>query len=139
MYWNELKGLKIDGVAVAESGVTFLCAGKPLVFEAEGDCCSSSFIDLASVEGKEVLQGAHVLETDPTDSWADAKVSDAVDYDNDPLGKGGSECRQQYFYRLRTDKGWFSLTMYNDSNGYYGGSMESGADRDDYVNSDDAA
>ncbi len=31
---------------------------------------------------------------------------------------------QQYFYEIVTDKGSFTLEMRNESNGYYGGSME---------------
>ena len=129
MYWNQLKGLVIDAVSVHPNGesVTFAIQGRDVVFSAEGDCCSHSFIDVESVDGADVF-GCEVLETSPEDDYCDCNCCGPVTAEEDKLskyaGEWGAEDRKQYFYRLRTAKGWFSLTMYNDSNGWYGGSLE---------------
>lgn len=119
MYWNELKGLKIDRATVDSDGITMWIGGVEIRWNAEGDCCSVSFIDMSSVDGLDALEDAIVLETTPEDNYSVCESEEEFDH----------EYRKTYFYKLRTDKGYFSVTMYNDSNGYYGGSLECGTNR----------
>ena len=83
--------------------------GSEVHYSAEGDCCSTSWIE--HISGVCFLVGALVLAIEPG-----AEVPSTSDDEH--------ECLQYYNYNIKTDKGTCAIEMRNSSNGYYGGSIE---------------
>lgn len=105
---NRLKGEYLYGYTLAGDGscITFHCKSADFVFDAVGDCCSETFID--SVEG-------------PSTGLIDSVESG-----------GECECQEDKYgetkyYRSHLciqGKGFLDIDYRNESNGYYGGSLE---------------
>lgn len=122
MYWTELKGLTVYGFSHDAGAIVFKTSIGERRFYADGDCCSSSWID--AVNDCNAFPGK-VLEA----SEDDGPQYDDGPYPNFKVPQEYPDSVRTYFYKLRTDKGYFDLTMYNNSNGYYGGSLWCDEDR----------
>lgn len=82
--------------------------GDPVVLEAEGDCCSHTWIE--SIDAPDNLLGV---------------VQSAEQIDMPDLGDmPGCEVVRYYGLKIVTDKGHVVIDYRNDSNGFYGGSLE---------------
>lgn len=89
--------------------ITFHCEDGDYVFLADGDCCSQTYID--SIEGP--TDGLIVAVEEP--EWG-GPVGEDRDDDN---------CIQHYRTTLVIEgKGRLDVEYRNESNGYYGGSLE---------------
>lgn len=82
--------------------------GREIVFELEGDCCSSSYFDNdCKLDIKDIMgHTVRLIET---------RDAGSVESDND------WESILQYMTTITTDKGHFTLSWRNSSNGYYCG------------------
>jgi hypothetical protein len=78
-------------------------------FRTDGDCCSHTWIE-------------HVTVPDDIDgaTFLGAEDSDTVTEDNHPE----HDCLQIYKTTFQTDRGGVVVEYRNESNGYYGGSLE---------------
>lgn len=86
-------------------------------FYAEGDCCSSSWIE--HLEAPDNIHGAtitHVME------FSEGEITDDS-LTMDPLTRSNHECLKAYQTVVSTTKGDISIEYRNSSNGYYGGSL----------------
>lgn len=83
--------------------------GDPIIAQADGDCCSETWIE--SVDAPERLIGEPVLS--------------AEDIEMPDLGTPeDKECVAYYGFKIVTAKGDVVVDYRNNSNGYYGGSLE---------------
>lgn len=101
-------------------------------YEAEGDCCSSSWIE--HMDNPAQILGSPVLSVLDNEMGEDASAHDRDcevrdkprpaqrDYDA-PEPKCWCDCVQVYQYVVQTAKGHMALEMRNSSNGYYGGTL----------------
>lgn len=109
---KELVSKTITGILVGddEGSLMFETTTGPVLFEVEGDCCSSSWF--SDVLGVEALLGQTVLsvEDNPMDGY---NVED---------GRGRQDSDQVYGWTIATAKGRATVAFRNSSNGYYGGS-----------------
>jgi hypothetical protein len=106
--YAKAKGSKILRVEANEDQVTIFTDRGILELTCEGDCCSRSFfygMEEFKPEGK--ITGIEEVEANP----GYVETIDASKH----------EVLRIEFLRVTTDKGSEFLTMYNDSNGYYGG------------------
>ncbi len=95
----------------AADTITFHCANGDYLFEAEGDCCSQTFIE--SVEGPQAGVILDVLEP----HWGE---DDADRYREEKDG-------EMKFYKatlVLEGAGHLDVEYRNESNGYYGGTLE---------------
>lgn len=122
-----LAGRKLVGVSVEndKSVLVFRFDDGEVRYNAEGDCCSSSWIE--HIEMPNDLAGAEIV------SVGEAPVIDATDDDKQnpkrtPYYEGDEnreyECLQVYQTVFGTTKGDIAVEYRNSSNGYYGGSLE---------------
>mgnify|MGYP006384805167 FL=1 len=82
--------------------------GDPVVLEAEGECCSGTWIE--SIDAPDNLLGI---------------VQSAEEIEMPDLGDmPGCDVVAYYGLKIVTDKGHVVIDYRNDSNGYYGGSLE---------------
>lgn len=93
--WDDTK-LKFD------LGDTIVC------FRAQGDCCSSSFIE--DLDNPEIFIDAKFLSVEAESG----EQKDINEY----------EVHKWTFYKFVTDKGMCTLSFRNESNGYYDGWLE---------------
>ena len=116
---HNLKGTIVDSFYISEgdeSGkyvMLFKARTRWYVYELEGGCCSSSWIE--STSNIDALLGYEIKEIDVpfmTNVWYGDNGLSAKE---DSIG-----CLQIYSLRLRTDAGLFEIEFRNDSNGYYG-------------------
>jgi len=106
---SKLNGLNIKKTEYDEQYLTFtLNDGSKIKYYAEGDCCSSSFIE--SIDDLDVLQDCVILSTESVSG----EQIDANDY----------EVHKWTFYKFKTNKGYATLSFRNESNGYYDGYLE---------------
>lgn len=85
-----------------------LADGADVVARADGDCCSSTWIEHISLPAR----------------GFPATVLEAGDIDMPDLGSPSEyECVQYYGFELKTDKGHMVVDYRNESNGYYGGRL----------------
>lgn len=108
---SELKGLSIKSVEMTadKKAIRFNVKDREsLVFYADGDCCSSSWIE--HIEGVERLKG---------------RVTEVEELDLPGGGQDGDygEVIAVYGYGITTRKGTAVIDFRNASNGYYGGSL----------------
>lgn len=89
--------------------------GPDVVVDAEGDCCSHSWIEL--VEIPTGIRGAKITALEDSDTVREATPEE--------LAK--ADCLSVYQTMIRTTKGDISLEFRNDSNGYYGGYLVLGS------------
>ena len=94
--------------------------GGSLLFEVSADCCSSSWIE--HVEGADDKEGAifYGMKDGEGVPW-DGHVCE----DNSDTGENecGHDCLAVYNTVFSTSKGDIVVEYRNDSNGYYGGSL----------------
>lgn len=115
---NELVGKKIEAIYLnpARDLLTFKTDLGYLQFQAEGDCCSESWIE--HINGvKEILNK----------TIKKFEAIDGPDIEGCITSKGRGDHVQFYFYKLLPEEyAWDFLTidMRNDSNGYYGGELK---------------
>lgn len=89
--------------------ITFECEDGPYVFLADGDCCSQTYID--AIEGP---TAGRILEVRQPE-WAGPERKEETD----------DGCTQFYKATFVIEgKGFLDVTYRNESNGYYGGSLE---------------
>lgn len=107
--FDELKGRTITRVEFPnETRLIFHTTEGPLAYDAEGDCCSQSWVESISANLFAVTD-ATVREIREKRLTFDGtrQEEDKVD-----------------FVTLVTDKGYFDIEFRNSSNGYYGGWMQ---------------
>lgn len=109
---NPLPGRKVTGVFRDQSNETiwFDTDKGPIVFVTGGDCCSQTWI--AHISGVDALLGSTVGKVEDIDM---------PDADDDMEGR---DCVRFYGMQMTTDKGIFLVEYRNESNGYYGGSLD---------------
>lgn len=116
---NPLVGKKVVAVHLAEDkkAIKFDVEGdKPIIARADGDCCSNSWIE--TVETPE-----HLLGT----------VTAVEDVDMPDLGSRDEyDVIAYYGCKIHTEKGSCLLDYRNESNGYYGGSLEWPSEKANY-------
>lgn len=123
MKWKWSKSLEnkyIRNIQVSADGdyIIFFCDKDSVMFEAEADCCSKSYI--YEINGRLALTGEPVKEVLSKDLGSgDIKTEDEND------------CVQSYCITLVTSKGRCDIVFRNESNGYYGGSLEQVKSNDD--------
>lgn len=108
--FDKIKGQKIKAITYSEDGqdLTFTMEDESTVkYEAYGECCSSSYIE--DIDNPEIFINANLIDVDVV--YGESKN---VDY----------EVHEWTFYKFKTDKGMATLSFRNESNGYYGGSLE---------------
>lgn len=113
MIWEQLAGMHVLEATYDGNLIMRIKDGDESVvvrWEAEGDCCSSSWIE--HIEGVENLTGQTILSA--------SAVNGPVEEDHPEY-----ECLRTYFYKLVTTAGYLDIDMRNSSNGYYGGSLTS--------------
>lgn len=108
-YIEELKDVEVISTFFTEKDITFILRdGDVLVYNAVGDCCSSSFIE--DIDDLQVLQNCKFLEVSSV-SGETKEIEDC-------------EVSKWTFYKFKTTKGYATLSFRNDSNGYYNGNLE---------------
>lgn len=89
----------------------FFQDGSKVCFQAVGDCCSHSWIEELTIPGD--IKGA-MIQT----------VEDFMINTPDDVDERDYEVLKCYQTKFRTTKGDIVVEYRNDSNGYYGGSLE---------------
>lgn len=117
---NPLIGKKITHVFLAadRKAIRFdVEGGEPIVVHADGDCCSSSWIE--SLDAPNALLGMvrSVEDLDMPDLGSVAAQGEDKTSGYDP------ECISYYGCKITTDKGACVIDYRNESNGYYGGNL----------------
>lgn len=108
------RGIATFEIAGDRESVTFtMDEGKPVRLEVSADCCSSTWIE--SVDDPGALRG-RVLAVE------EVEMPDLGNVD----GVHRKDCYQVAYYGLKitTENGRALIDYRNDSNGYYGGSLE---------------
>lgn len=123
MAWKHLVGKTILSFEKTSNGIVFNTPDGNVEFSAWGDCCSYSWVD--SIEELSAFPGV-VLVATAEDGPQGESAPDPKVKQEEP------EYLRVYFFKLKTDKGYFDLTMYNDSNGYYGGELREVGGKDDW-------
>lgn len=109
---NKLIGKKIKAVHLDDDkeSISFETEdGESIVARCDGDCCSRTWIE--HIEGMDYLIGATV-----------ANVED-IEMNREPTDADYTYT-QYYGCRITTDKGHCIIDYRNESNGYYGGSLD---------------
>ena len=107
-----LQNKTITGIEIAadQKAMRFLVVGgEPIIAKADGDCCSSTWIE--HVELPALGFPATVLSVE--DIPLPGSVDDDANY----------ECLAVYGLKISTDKGDIVIDYRNSSNGYYGGDL----------------
>ncbi len=103
-----LKDKQILSVEYSEDNLRFNLKEDAIVFEAVGDCCSSSYIE--SLDNPEIFNNAKFISVESV-------VGETKE-------NGEYEIFKWTFYKFKTDKGMCTLSFRNESNGYYDGHLE---------------
>ena len=104
-----LIGKTITAIKIATDGCALrfdIEDSPPIVAYAEGDCCSTSWVE--SLDLPEAIIGSPVIAVE------DIEMPDLGD-------QPGHDCMAYYGCKIRTVKGECVIDYRNDSNGYYGG------------------
>ena len=112
---NPLIGKTIIRVFLSEDGgaIRFDTSDEQsLIVQAEGDCCSHSWIE--EIQGIEQLIGSPVVSVE--------EVGDMPDKPGNKRGYGEEEMAY-YGCKISTEKGYALIDYRNSSNGYYGGNL----------------
>ena len=111
-----LLGKTITGFTLSPTGeriIFELANSSPVILVAEGDCCSTSWIE--HVDAPDCLIGT-------------VNAVNEIDMPNlgniDGQRHTGVDVVSYYGLKITTEKGICVLDYRNDSNGYYGGSLE---------------
>ena len=111
MSYHIVVGCVITGLTQSYNGdsVTFATDKGDVTATCYGDCCSSTWIEHIDL---------------PTRGFP-AKVLSVENLDMPDLGDmPGCDCVAYYGLKITTDNGDMIIDYRNDSNGYYGGSLE---------------
>lgn len=118
-----LIGCRLQGVTVKDDGtilVVSLADGRRNTYEAEGDCCSSSWVE--HVTAPPDIDGATV--TGVTEGgYIDGRDATPEEYDATRAKREYVDVLRVYQSSIQTDRGEIIVEYRNDSNGYYGGSL----------------
>lgn len=106
--FEKLKGKEILSVEWNEKTLRFNLKGDAVAFSAEGDCCSSSYIE--SLDNPDIFKSAIFDDVDAV-SGGQKEVDDL-------------DVHKWTFYKFKTNKGMCTLSFRNESNGYYDGYLE---------------
>ncbi len=104
----ELIGQKTDSVFY--DGENIYLAGFKLT--PKGDCCAHCYIQ--HVSGSEALENAEIYEVESIDSTPAMQAEDRDD---------SCDVSESWGYRFKTSRGYATIEMRVDHNGYYGGSL----------------
>jgi len=107
-----LEGKTITAIELAsdKKAMRFMVsAGEPIIAKADGDCCSSSWIE--SIEPPAFGFPATVLKIEE------------LDLPGSNANNEEHECLSVYGLKITTDKGDIVIDYRNSSNGYYGGNL----------------
>lgn len=109
-----LVGKTITGIKIADDkgAILFQTTDGDIVARCDGDCCSHTWIESIENTVREfpaLVTAAHEIEDGLPET-----ISDHPEHD----------CLQFYGFKVTTDKGVIVLDYRNESNGYYGGSLE---------------
>lgn len=107
--FDVLKGKEILSVEYSEKTLRFNIKHDAIIFDAVGDCCSSSYIE--SIDNPEIFKEAVF---DSVESVSGENKTMENDYD----------VHKWTFYKFKTSKGMATLSFRNESNGYYDGHLE---------------
>lgn len=110
---NPLVGKTVTAVHLAEDGgaIRFdVNGGEPIVARADGDCCSHTWIE--NVQAPENIVGSPIVAVEDV-GGAQADT-----------GEQGDDCVSFYGCKITSGKGSTLIDYRNESNGYYGGSLE---------------
>jgi hypothetical protein len=106
----ENKTITAIEIASDRKAMRFLIdGGEPIVAKADGDCCSSSWIEHIEIAARGFP--ATVVKVEDLD------LPGSTDNDRE------HECLQVYGLEITTDKGEIVIDFRNSSNGYYGGNL----------------
>lgn len=114
--YDKLLGQTVVATVLASDRQTlqlYTLSGHMFLLQTVGDCCSSTWIE--AIDGEDALYGT-------IKAVEDIEMPDLGDV---PTGHHESvDCVQYYGLRITTNKGRAVIDYRNDSNGYYGGSIE---------------
>ncbi len=80
-----------------------------VVGETEGDCCSTSWVEAIDPPTRGFPAKVLSVGDVPMPDWGDME---------------GKDCVKYYGFKITTDRGDILIDYRNDSNGYYGGSLD---------------
>lgn len=115
---NPLLGKRIRQIFLADDRFALkfeLETGEFLIARAYDDCCSYTWIE--NIENPEAVIGSEVLLAEDIEMPESLKPS---------TFHPDSDCLQFYGFKIQTAKGTCVIDYRNDSNGYYGGSLNWG-------------
>jgi hypothetical protein len=115
--FSELIGKRIIAFLASpdREDIGFVCEdGSEFRYHAEGDCCSTSWVE--HVTGLALCVGATVAEV--IEKPMVDNINAEVEMDR------RDECVEVWGYTLVTSRGYLDLEFRNGSNGYYGGWIE---------------
>ena len=108
-------GKTLHAITEYEGDLILNLGNKEIVFQAVGACCSESWIEsVESPTQPEVIVSFEEIEISPTFEPKPSVKKDHTEMDH----------VRYYFYKLTTDKSSYLIEMRNNSNGYYGGTLE---------------
>lgn len=112
-----LAGKKIEKIYLSfdDEWLQFVTDKGLISFQAEGDCCSNSWV--SDIINPEFLIGETVLSVEEI-SLDNVRIGSLSETDSE---KHYEEEMQYYGYKIVTPKGVAEIIFRNSSNGYYGG------------------
>lgn len=132
-----LHGKTVEAIYMSRKDLTFITDKGPVSFAVTAECCSTSyFFDFYGVENLlgSVVTGFERVYLSPGDPGYNSKTHQTKPKGN-PKSKTSKKVAEKVFtkvygYRLTTEHPVFGdvssvISFRNDSNGYYGGSMNS--------------
>ena len=108
---NNLVGKTLIGIQISKDKINlkFQTTEGDIIAMCDADCCSHTWVEHIEL---------------PAMGFPALVISDE-DIDMPDLGDMlGHDCMKYYGYKIITDKGEILIDYRNDSNGYYGGSLE---------------
>jgi hypothetical protein len=129
---NKLLGKRINGIFLNEDNTTVVfrtIENEHIGFYTHGDCCNTVYINHfqgVDVIGEgntfDILRGALVTGVEEKE-WV--KIDD-----DEPDEDAWTECVEDGFFTIRTNRGYIDFEVRNEHNGYYSGHVEELDDKD---------
>lgn len=94
----------------------------------EGDCCAAAYIHepKEAQEDLNLLVGQKIKANESSQALNKGISGKIYDFsDAEDWGSSG-DVRDIHFYNVQGEKGYATITLYVDHNGYYGGSLRGG-------------